>query len=528
MHSNATTAARRRTRARRIHVLAPVVIALVTSAAIALTAGAVAAQGTAPQFGNIQESATGTSVTVTASVNPEGADTTYLANYGTTPSYGSSTPSQDAGSGTSFVTVTVTISGLSANAAYDVQLALTNAAGTTAGPNMTVSTTAPTPSTVPPPTTPVVSTPSPTTPTPTKPTTAATSSQHLGRVGFPRAGMPYQALGGVACVSSADCFAVGSGGAALVYVGKKLPSSTQLIAHRTGTSWSIMASPRLAQSALNGITCASATDCMAVGRVGNPNTAALAEHWNGRGWTTQKIPAPVSDDNSVVLFGVACASASECFAVGGGDLGTSDAFPIILRWNGVAWAAIAPATAPRTSFFNAVSCLDATDCYAVGDSKSGLLIEHWNGRGWAASGASGVAYGPALELNGISCRSAAMCWAVGTAGSGGPLLLRMSGGRWHVVSGASFLGGGLQSVACASTRDCWAVGSNGTNAAGRGAGQTAVAENFNGTEWLAAGTAKASAAVTYFTAVACPTAACVAVGGEGSDTVEAGLVETAP
>ena len=348
--------------------------------------------------------------------------------------------------------------------------------------------------------------------------------------------MAYQDLADVACVSSADCFAVGSGGAALVYVGKKLPSSTQFIAHLTGTRWSIMASPRLAQSGLSGIACVSAANCMAVGHVGigrdaNSNSAALAEHWNGRGWTVETIPAPVSNDNGVGLVGVTCASASECFAVGGADLGTSADFPIILRWNGVAWASIAPVAAPRSSFFSAVSCLDASDCYAVGESgfpkSTGLLIEHWNGRGWAAIGASGVTNGPGLELNGVSCRSAAMCWAVGVAGSGGPLLFRMTGGRWSVVSGASFRGGGLQSVACASARDCWAVGSNGTNAAGRGAGQTAVAENFNGTKWLVADTAKVSAAVTYFTAIACPTAACVAVGGAGSGTTGPGLVETA-
>ena len=103
----------------------------------------------------------------------------------------------------------------------------------------------------------------------------------------------------------------------------------------------------------------------------------------------------------------------------------------------------------------------------------------------------------------------------------------MSGGRWHVVRGASFLGGGLQAVACASTRDCWAVGSNGTTAVG-GPGETAVGENFNGTKWLVADTATVSASVSYFDAVTCPTAACVTVGGAGSPTVEAGLVETAP
>lgn len=342
--------------------------------------------------------------------------------------------------------------------------------------------------------------------------------------------MVYQGLSGVACVSPADCFAVGGGGAAQWYVGKKLPSFTQFIAHRTGTSWSIMASPRLAQSALNGIACVSATNCMAVGRVGDPYSAALAEHWNGRGWTLQTISTPPRG-NGESLSGVACASASECFAVGGADLGTSAVFPIILRWNGVAWASVAPTAVARSSYLNSVSCLDASDCYAVGGSggfrgSTAPLIEHWNGRVWAAIGAPGVANGPALFLTDVSCRSAAMCFAVGSAGSGGTLLLRMSGGRWKVVTGASFRGGGLQSVACASPRDCWAVGSSGTTAAGS-SGETAVAENFNGTKWLVADTAKVSAAISYLNAVACPTAACVAVGGAGSSTVEAGLVETA-
>jgi uncharacterized repeat protein (TIGR01451 family) len=71
--------------------------------------------------------------TVHGSVNPEGAATAYHFQYGRTTSYGSSTPTQSAGSGTSSRSVRQSLSGLRSNTVYHYRLVAQSAAGTTYG-----------------------------------------------------------------------------------------------------------------------------------------------------------------------------------------------------------------------------------------------------------------------------------------------------------------------------------------------------------------------------------------------------------
>lgn len=478
---------------------------------LAVGASAASAQGTPPQFGSVSSGTpTSTSITVEASINPEGQDTTYIVDYGATPSYGSSTAAADAGAGSSLVNISVTVPNLAPATAYHLQLVLTNASGSVSSPDMVLET-SPSPST-PPGGSPTTTTSAPTgTPSkPTKPvTTTSTAVERLVRVGFPSAGMAHQTLGGITCATSSACFAVGSGGGALSP--KKLPSFAQLIARRVGATWSVMASPRLADSSLDGIACVDATNCMAVGGVGEPAASTLAEHWNGRSWSRLSTANPATGGNGDQLYGVSCATASECFAVGGGNLGTSAAFPLIERWNGAAWSSVAPAPTPKHSYFTAVSCLDAIECWAVGYSPSHLLVQRWNGRSWATAGGTGVASGPALGLDAITCRTTATCWAGGESASSAPLLLRLEGGTWRAVAGAPGTGGAVSALACASARDCWAVGSG--------------AENFDGSSWLTASTAVPSVEISYLAGVSCPSNSCVAVGFAGSVSTGGGLVE---
>jgi hypothetical protein len=82
-----------------------------------------------------QEAADVTSGTadLTARIDPNGADTTYRFEYGTTSAYGASVPvpDGDAGAGRSDVPVSGVLSGLSANTTYHWRVLATNAAGTT-------------------------------------------------------------------------------------------------------------------------------------------------------------------------------------------------------------------------------------------------------------------------------------------------------------------------------------------------------------------------------------------------------------
>lgn len=79
---------------------------------------------------------TQTAATIIGNVNPNGAATTYIVEYGETTSYGTETSPVSAGSGSSPVAVEVGLSGLDADTAYHARLVATNANGTTNGPDI--------------------------------------------------------------------------------------------------------------------------------------------------------------------------------------------------------------------------------------------------------------------------------------------------------------------------------------------------------------------------------------------------------
>ena len=76
-------------------------------------------------------------VTLNATVNPNGADTDYYFQYGTTDAFGSTTSSTDVGSGTAAVSVSTGISGLASGKTYDYRVVATNSGGTSYGSEQT-------------------------------------------------------------------------------------------------------------------------------------------------------------------------------------------------------------------------------------------------------------------------------------------------------------------------------------------------------------------------------------------------------
>ena len=74
-------------------------------------------------------SVTRTTATITGTVDANGAATGYEVEYGTTASYGLRSSRRDAGAGTAPVSITVPLTGLTANTTYHFRLVATNAAG---------------------------------------------------------------------------------------------------------------------------------------------------------------------------------------------------------------------------------------------------------------------------------------------------------------------------------------------------------------------------------------------------------------
>jgi plastocyanin len=84
-----------------------------------------------------------TEATLNGTVNPSEQATTYLFEYGTTTAYGQKTTEESAGSGTSPVAESATVSGLSPSTTYHFRLVAKNTTGTRFGADRTFKTTGP-------------------------------------------------------------------------------------------------------------------------------------------------------------------------------------------------------------------------------------------------------------------------------------------------------------------------------------------------------------------------------------------------
>ena len=82
-----------------------------------------------------------TGATLTGHVNPQGCATSYQFQYETSAAYGSVTPLQSAGSGTSSIPVAIAIGGLAPDTTYHFRIVVSSGAGTSAGADATFRTT---------------------------------------------------------------------------------------------------------------------------------------------------------------------------------------------------------------------------------------------------------------------------------------------------------------------------------------------------------------------------------------------------
>jgi len=197
-----------------------------------------------------------------------------------------------------------------------------------------------------------------------------------------------------------------------------------------GTAWRVLNTPDPGgpNSGLAGVSCSSATSCMAVGWAwpDNDQEITLALQWNGSSWQMLSTP-PDNFNISPVLNGVSCLSSTDCMAVGSGG-GSDGSAPLAVQWNGSTWAEL---STPGTGTWFGVSCVTGGNCFAVGGSTpaSGSqpsLAAEWDGGTWQVLNT--LAAGSASGLYGLSCENAANCMAVGS--------YEVPGGAWLDLDGA--------------------------------------------------------------------------------------------
>jgi hypothetical protein len=213
-------------------------------------------------------------------------------------------------------------------------------------------------------------------------------------------------LESVTCAGAADCWADG-------YYFMSSTVAQTLMLHWDGTAWTLVQAPDSTfqgagpeTNELYGVTCVTSSDCWASGTywygpepllneglgtcllvvcvgvgVGHAGQT-LTEHWNGTQWTIVQSPdatPPPSvngagDDN--LLFGMACADSSSCWAVGlYQPVGCSCDQPLILGWDGNAWAITpSPGGFPGGgAYLYSVGCSDPSDCMATGEAADALI-----------------------------------------------------------------------------------------------------------------------------------------------------------
>jgi len=248
------------------------------------------------------------------------------------------------------------------------------------------------------------------------------------------------------------------------------------------------------------------------------------------------VPAP---GQSSALQGVACPSATSCWAVGNYTTAGGAHVNEVLHWNGRRWSRVpVPSPGGTTGGFSGlgrVTCVSPASCWAVGEFTKlhgpGLnQVLHWDGRRWSrvpAPDPGGTASGDFSALNAVSCPSTASCWAVGGYGRSGSSftalneVLHWNGRTWSLAASPDPDGTGpgagnfLSDVVCTSTANCWAVGNYGSI---RGSGVILnQALHWDGRTWSQAPTPNpagtSSGALNFLRGVRCASPArCWAVG----------------
>ncbi len=332
------------------------------------------------------------------------------------------------------------------------------------------------------------------------------NGQQWIQVSTPSPGTFSTNLESVACTSADNCWAAG-----IASDGTQAdPSPALTVAlHWNGSAWSVVPTPSPGGTAagdnsdLFGLSCVSSADCWAVGSdTSGTHNRNLALHWDGHSWSAATTPAPL---DSSALSSVRCTSTASCWAVGSAnsdDPSSNEA----LHWNGATWS-LASTPDPHTgnASLGGAGCTSAANCWAVGGygGFNGIarfnLALRWNGQSWAhvlTPDPAGSHSTDGNALAAVTCPAVTYCWAIGayTGGSGQVLdqVLHWNGTRWSQVSTAnpggtiSHSNNDLNGIACPSRTDCWAVGSFSRSALVPDHNRSNQILHWNGTSWSAA------------------------------------------
>jgi len=297
----------------------------------------------------------------------------------------------------------------------------------------------------------------------------------------------------VSCGAAGACMLVGE------HYNK--PAKPSMLAEiSSGPSWSMLQwnNPAGARwGVLDAVSCVGSSYCMAVGTEDRRAQQVYSAQWHGSGVLKQVSTPNPAHARWAELAGVSCLSATDCVAVGNYESAAKRVLTFSLMWNGTKWQILTgtPNLKHQTgSYFNDIACASATQCMAVGYSLGSG--KHPAVHGFAATWLTGkwrLSATPnrlGAGLVSVSCPTVSYCMAVGIDGRYADAE-RWNGASWRFLSvprtRAPRSDDGLEHVSCVSTSHCVAVGyryipkHNYTD--------NTLAEVWNGSSWKVQGTA---------------------------------------
>jgi hypothetical protein len=193
-----------------------------------------------------------------------------------------------------------------------------------------------------------------------------------------------------------------------------------------------------------GVACATGSDCVAVGRGGSFGGTIITSADGGGTWT-------VTAATSRTMYAASCPTATHCVAVGPYTVDTSDD-------GGQTWTE----QALTHEYLEAISCATATSCVAGGfDSVSGAalaMVSADGGASWTDQTVSSNG-----NVSALACPAVNVCATAGD--DGGPMIATTTdGSTWSLPAvDASIHGIYGYGVSCPSVAWCIAVGDTNSN-----------------------------------------------------------------
>jgi hypothetical protein len=293
-------------------------------------------------------------------------------------------------------------------------------------------------------------------------------------------GSSTNALKGVSCSTATSCVAVGYA---------NVEGLVPLTESWNGSEWSVQKTPASGEpEELSGVSCTASNACTAVGSRISAETHAIAQRWNGTEWVTQKAPEP-SGALASTLLGVSCSTATTCRAVGQYKNTSKELAPLAERWSGTEWVSETPPipTGAKLSSLMSISCNLPSECTAGGsyEEKEGrtlTLVERLRGSSWTTQATPNPFGANVSMILAISCLTSSECTGAGRSQdiSGTPISLVERYVAWtaETIANPPEMTLQLQDIACTSATSCMAAG-----AATEFINQVPAASQWNGTSW---------------------------------------------